>query len=93
MCTIIFEYFHRRLINTIGEIKLWDVGGDRFDPLNGVGEFKIVNLSLNEWNTDWCSKRDEYQNLKLMFSFSQFKMINVEFGNLSYYLGLITYNF
>lgn len=48
MCTIIFDYFHRRLINTIGEIKLWDVGGDRFDPLNGVGEFKIVNLSLNE---------------------------------------------
>ncbi|KAL6519717.1 hypothetical protein OROMI_032611 [Orobanche minor] len=31
-----------------GETKLWDVGGDQFDPLDGAEELEIANLSLDE---------------------------------------------
>nr|XP_017226358.1 PREDICTED: uncharacterized protein LOC108202473 [Daucus carota subsp. sativus] len=31
-----------------GETKLWDIGGDRFDPLDGAEELEIASLSLDE---------------------------------------------
>ncbi|XP_038701981.1 uncharacterized protein LOC119998684 [Tripterygium wilfordii] len=31
-----------------GESRMWDVAGDSFDPLDGVGELEIANLSLDE---------------------------------------------
>ncbi|KAL8133407.1 hypothetical protein AgCh_008754 [Apium graveolens] len=33
---------------TKGETRLWDVGGDRFDPLDGAEELEIATLSLDE---------------------------------------------
>lgn len=32
----------------LGESRLWDVGGDRFDPLDGAEELEIASLSLDE---------------------------------------------
>ncbi|KAL6509715.1 hypothetical protein OROGR_023025 [Orobanche gracilis] len=31
-----------------GESRLWDVGGDRFSPLDGAEELEIASLSLDE---------------------------------------------
>jgi hypothetical protein len=31
-----------------GETKMWDVGGDSFESLSGVGILEVVNLSLDE---------------------------------------------
>lgn len=31
-----------------GETRMWDLGGDTFDSLDGVGELEIANLSLDE---------------------------------------------
>lgn len=30
------------------ETRLWDVGGDQFDPLDGAEELEIANVSLDE---------------------------------------------
>lgn len=35
-------------IYTKGESKMWDVGGDAFDPFDGAGELEIADLSLDE---------------------------------------------
>jgi hypothetical protein len=32
----------------IGETKMWDVGGDSFESLSGVGILEVANLSLDE---------------------------------------------
>ncbi|XP_059625062.1 uncharacterized protein LOC132268257 isoform X1 [Cornus florida] len=32
----------------VGETKMWDVGGDAFDSLEGSGKLEIANLSLDE---------------------------------------------
>ena len=32
----------------LGVTRLWDVGGDHFDPLDGAEELEIASLSLDE---------------------------------------------
>ena len=43
-----------------GETKLWDVGGDQFDPLDGAEELEIANLSLDEPEMEAMIIQDEY---------------------------------
>jgi hypothetical protein len=31
-----------------GETRMWDVGGDSFESLSGVGILEVANLSLDE---------------------------------------------
>jgi hypothetical protein len=31
-----------------GETRMWDVGGNSFESLNGVGILEVANLSLDE---------------------------------------------
>lgn len=38
----------RTQIYTDGDTKLWDVGGDAFEKLEGAGILEIGNLSLDE---------------------------------------------
>ncbi|KAF7129772.1 hypothetical protein RHSIM_Rhsim10G0138200 [Rhododendron simsii] len=38
----------RTRVYTEGDNKLWDVGGDAFDSLEGAGILEIANLSLDE---------------------------------------------
>lgn len=42
-----------------GETKLWDVGGDNFDPLDGAEELEIANLSLDEPDLESIFFKDE----------------------------------
>jgi hypothetical protein len=43
------EYIAEKLKSIIeGETRMWDVGGDSFESLNGVGILEVANLSLDE---------------------------------------------
>jgi hypothetical protein len=42
------RHFSRRKAYKKGETRMWDVGGDSFESLSGVGILEVANLSLDE---------------------------------------------
>ncbi|KAL7259168.1 hypothetical protein ACSBR1_005130 [Camellia fascicularis] len=47
-----------------GETKLWDVGGDAFDSLEGAGLLEIASLSLDEPDMEVVIFTDEGEHVK-----------------------------
>ena len=68
---LVFVHSNIRLLSrrsqlyTEGETKLWDVGGDAFDSLEGSGFLEIANLSLDEPEMETILFNDEVDGSKL----------------------------
>ncbi|CAL5386707.1 unnamed protein product [Camellia sinensis] len=68
---LVFVHSNIRLLSrrsqlyTEGETKLWDVGGDAFDSLEGSGFLEIANLSLDEPEIEAVLFNDEVDGSEL----------------------------
>ncbi|CAL5347327.1 unnamed protein product [Camellia sinensis] len=68
---LVFVHSNIRLLSrrsqlyTEGETKLWDVGGDAFDSLEGSGFLEIANLSLDEPEMEAVLFNDEVDGSEL----------------------------
>ncbi|XP_028077722.1 uncharacterized protein LOC114279647 [Camellia sinensis] len=68
---LVFEHSNIRLLSrrsqpyTEGETKLWDIGGDAFDSLEGSGFLEITSLSLDEPEMEAILFNDEVDGSEL----------------------------
>ncbi|KAL6493432.1 hypothetical protein OROGR_032211 [Orobanche gracilis] len=67
---LVFVHSNLRLLSrkspqySTGESRMWDIGGDTFDTMDGVGILEVANLSLDEPEMEgMLFTRDDVENM------------------------------